>query len=263
MTARKPDPDVELYFKGVYPEKIPVRSLADAVSAIYRLATRPDLAEEEEEDERVSLRLLDIRRSSAIFRCVADDPGHLIEGLRLAGQWLEHPQNADGLASALPAIRRLSEIAGALDCPIIVRRPTNYADVLATIQPQTYQQLAPALLVSGDKTITGVVQRVGGVTDTKCALRVEFQSRLLHCTVRPTEVVSELARYIYQPVVVSGKATWLRRSWQIVDFEIHDVQQPEAGAISEALEALRNAGADAWDSIADPEAYIKEVTGRR
>jgi hypothetical protein len=237
-----------------------VRYLADVLSAIHRLATG---AEEADDHENVSIRLLSVKRGSAVFQCVAAKPDDIISRLRRAGKWLQNPDQADKLAYALQPLQELSKIASALDCPIIVREPGRDRDVIAKILPETYKSLADSVLVKGDKTIQGNVQRVGGATDRRCALRVTFQSRLLYCTVNSLDLVRTLGRCLYQDVVVSGTATWLKRNWRIVHFKVREVHQPKLGAVTEAFEALRDAGGSAWDQIEDPESYLDELSGKR
>ena len=77
MALKHPLPIFEILFDGpgLYPEKIPVATLASTLSAVQRLAEGEPILEEEEgveqpetiEDDR-SLRLLDIKRGSAVFR---------------------------------------------------------------------------------------------------------------------------------------------------------------------------------------------------
>ena len=41
------------------------------------------------------------------------------------------------------------------------------------------------------------------------------------------------------------------------------ITQPKQGSLTQAFEALRKASGDKWGQIADPEAYLQEVTGER
>ena len=261
MSRKRPNPDLEICFQGaeLFPESIPVRSLADTLSAIHRLALRKD---DDEEQDLVPIRLLDVKRGSARFLCVADEREQIIDGLRRAGRWLEDPECFDELAYALSPVRRLSEVASALECPIVIRDASDHNEVLVRIFPRTYRDLSNTLLVTGDKTLRGSVQRVGGATETKCALRVSFQTRLLICKVRDEDVVRALAKYLYEDVEATGTAQWIKRNWRIVGFEIREVHQPQSGVLTEAFDALRKAGGNAWDDIEDPESFIEEVTGR-
>lgn len=264
MASKKPKPDFELYFSSgrIYPESIPVRSIADAIASVHTLTSDSG---EEEDGESIPLRLLGVKRGSAVFQCVAADSDSFMRKIRQVGRCIEHVElsdDLDGIANKLNAIRRLSAIAKSLDCPIVIRKPGDKTDILAKILPASYDLIAESLLVDGEKMISGRVERIGGATATKCALRVEFQTRLLICAVKKREVLVELARNLYQDVVVCGVATWLRRTWQIISFDIDRVEKTQKGPLVEAIEALRCAGADAWDRVDDVDVFLDEVSGK-
>jgi hypothetical protein len=163
VRARKPQADLELCFpgEGVYPERVPVRYLADVIAAIHRIAV-PD--SDEEEGAAVLIRLIDVRRGSAVFRCVAQESETLLSRLRIVAENLDNPEGADALGPALGPLRRLSEIAASLKSPVIVRRPGAVNGVVARFEPDTYDSVSRNLLVSGEKAVSGNVQRVGGAT---------------------------------------------------------------------------------------------------
>lgn len=258
---KQPSANLELYFPGAdtHPETIPVHALAGAVAAIHRLGSPEDTGGDQDQDH-VSIRLLSVRRGSARFLCVAERPKELIPRLRLTGRLLASTEPSEKLGYALGSLKDLSEIAKSLKCPIVIRQP-NAQRQLAEIQPDTYARIAGSLLIKMQKTITGSVQRVGGATERRCALRVPFQHRLLYCSVKTSALARELGKFLYEDVVVSGEAQCLRHSWKIVHLMIQDVVQRQPGPITQAFDALRRSGASAWDNIDDPIAFLTEVTG--
>lgn len=262
MRARKPKPDLEIYFSGseMFPERVPVRSLADVLSGIHRLAA-PD--NDDDEKDSASIRLLDVRRGSAVFRCVVDEADALIPRLRQAAVSLLDPESSEAIGPALPALRGLSTIASALNSPIVIRNPDDREDVIAIIEPDTYKKLSEALLVKGDKSITGTVERIGGAKETRCLLRVPGRRRLLYCNVGSADIARELGIFLYQKVTVVGTAQWLRSTWDLVSFNIREIVQPDSGSLAEAFEGLRIAGGDGWDKVKDPEHYLTEHSGDR
>jgi hypothetical protein len=266
MTASKPKADLELYFpgEGVYPEKIPVRWVADALSAIHRLAT-PDIGAGPEDEGAMPppIRLLSVLRGSAVFRCVAEHADSLVAQLRTTSRTLSDPERVANLGNVLPPLRRLSEIAAALKSPIIVRAPEHTRRVYAKFDAETYPRLSDTLLVRIKRSVSGNVQRVGGATSVRCVLRVPDSARLLYCDVANSEVARTLGPLLYQDVRVTGTATCLRTSWQIIELRIEEVVLPSRGSWTEALGALREAAGDGWDRIDDPERYLEEVSGSR
>jgi len=214
------------------------------------------------EDADDSVSLLKVRRGSAHFVCAAKQPERALSNLRLAGQLLNSPDQADQLAYAFTPIEELSAIARSLGCTITLRPADERQAVLATIEPETFGRLASQLLLEGDTTITGRVERVGGATEMRCALRVAFQHRLLYCRVVGEDAVRKLGQSLYEDVAVSGTARWIRNSWRIVAFTVRDVApQPKPGSLAEAFGAIREAGGKGWGRYRDPRKHLQEVSG--
>jgi hypothetical protein len=115
--------------------------------------------------------------------------------------------------------------------------------------------------ISGDTSIAGRVLRVGGATEIRCALRVTFQERVLSCVVANIDVAKKLANRLYEEVAVQGSATWLKNTWQMVNFTIKDVHSFKKTKTCQAFEELREAGGKGWDAIEDPQKYLEELSG--
>jgi hypothetical protein len=272
MPSKRPVPIFEILFDGpgLYPEKIPVATLAATLSAVQRLADGEPVLEEEEEDEKRdaveddrSLRLLEIKRGSAVFRLSAPSGQDTVNRIRRVGGFLAKPDEVGENDYILSPLERLSATARALECRIILREPGRAGGVLAIIEPETYHQITKSLLIQGETSFVGTFQRVGGATGMKCSIRVDFQHRLMYCKVASQEVSREMGRLLYDEVVVHGSALWLRTSWRIFAFTVTGISQPKQGSLFQAFEDLRKAGGDKWGQIADPEAYLQEVTGQR
>lgn len=268
--SKKPPAAFEVYFqrKGLYPEDIPLGNLTTALSAIRRLATGSEAPDEDEEEaettlpEDGSIRLLDVHRGSAAFRFVAPIATVSLEHLKEAGKVLVNPDTFAGEDFILRPVDLLSRIARSLNCSILVRSAGPDRAVFAQVEPDSYNRIAGRLFLTGETAVSGRVQRIGGATKNRCALRVSFQSRLLYCGVANEEVARQLGNYLYQDVTVRGKARWLRNTWRVLELKIESVSQPRTGSPVEAFQALRKAGGDGWDEIDDPEAFLEEVNGQ-
>jgi hypothetical protein len=267
MSTKKPDPLFEVVFTGggIYPEKIPIGKVASALSAIKRLAAGELIGDEDEEDEEEmdgSVQLLDVTRtSSAVFRFVGPSPTQVIQRLRETGRILQNPEDVGQSEYMLRPVKDLSSIADSLNCSVIVREAGKKNQILARIEADSYTRISKSLLVSGDTKLSGSVQRVGGATATKCALRVSFQSRLLYCRVETEPIARKLGEWLYQRVIVFGTARWLRNSMRIFSFTIKDVSVTKPGSIGEHLTALWEAGLSDWQRIENPDAYLQEIRG--
>jgi len=264
-TTQKPSTVFEVYLKGANtrPEDIPLSTLSHILSAVQRLASGPDAAPQEDGEEEAvnALRLLEVKRGSTRLPIYVPSGEHAIRSLRLAGSVIEHPEKISEYDYMLNCMRELSSASRSLGCPIVVRTPGRQRELLTTIESDTFTRISRNAFIHGETTIIGTVQRVGNATGAKCGLRVEFQDKMLFCEVSNDKVARKLGRCLYEQVVVNGRATWLRVSWKIWDFEITGVSQPKQAPFDEALEALRNAGGDGWDAIDNPIKFLEEVSG--
>ena len=132
-------------------------------------------------------------------------------------------------------------------------------DVIATIGPITFSRFAEAAFVSGDTSVYGRIERVGGATEMRCGLRVPEQpGRMIICSVANRDLARQLGQYLYQHIVVSGKANWFRRDWKLLRMDITSFEPPKAGSILDALDRVHDAGGHAWDHIDDPKDFLAE-----
>ena len=263
--AHKPPSILEIHFEGVqiHPEDIPLRALSDALAAVQRLVAGDDGSPDQPTKQGDSLGLVGVRRGSAVYQVSGPQPVQTRNHLRVVGSVLEHPEDVkSGNDYVLSPTKSLSAIGRRLGCEITIREPGSRQDpgaVLARIGPETYQTLSKSLLIIGETSIFGRVERVGGATGPRCGLRVLFQDRLFICKVAGSETVRQLGKWLYKDVAVSGTAQWLKHSFRLFSFTINSASRPEQGSITEAMNALRAASGDAWDLIADPDAYLEEV----
>ncbi|HUE69850.1 MAG TPA: hypothetical protein VMP01_03090 [Pirellulaceae bacterium] len=267
---KKPSPTFEIQLRGtaVVPEKVQLHQLNEMLSAVQRLASGHDFDESEGDEDagdgehEGAMSLLGVKRGSAIFQCLARNPRDAVRNLAGAGRFIDDP-NADTegkFSYSLRPIQRLSRIATSLDCEIFIRTVDDRDKILATVDSNSFHRVSTSILVSGETTLIGRVQRVGGATRMRCALRVAGMHRLLFCDVADQEVARALGNKIYEEVTLRGTARWLQRSWKLYDFRIHAIEDaPVRKPLRKALDALRNAGGKAWESIDDPSGLLESL----
>jgi hypothetical protein len=267
MTTKTPPEVFEVVFqgKGIYPEIIPFGTLSRSLSAVYTLATGTEPPEEDAADDEIreeAIRLLRVKRGSAVYSFCGPAPETPIQNLRLVGKVLAQPESIGSNDYMLSPVERLSKAARNLGCVIVVREAGKDGKVLARIEPTSFDNLSRTLFVDGDTSVSGEVKRVGGATKMRCALRVDTQHRLLFCTVVSEDVARKLGDCLYKQVVAHGRARWIKGTWRLHSFEVRDVHQLEQGSLNEAIDALRAAGAKDWDRVDDPQSFLEEITGK-
>ena len=266
--TKKPDADfiIRLIGPGVRPWVVPLRNLSSLFDAVQRVFEgEQDIDEQEQKDiEKVQLRLLDVRVSSAAYKVAASHSEHALNRLKVFGKSLEKPDVVNWETSELSSIHDLSGIAKSLGCRIEFRYPgkqrAKFGNVIAKIEPDTYRQIAGTAFISGHTSIYARIERVGGATKQHCGIRIQTQPRkMVVCRVQNEELVRQLGKHIYQEVVLNGMATWLKHNGHLKSMSITSFEEPKKGSICDALERIYQAGGKAWDNIENPDAILMEM----
>lgn len=267
---KKPIADffIRVVGSNIRPWNMPLRVLTRVLDATQRLVDPPsdDVAlasgEDEENDrpilDKPSLRLLDIKQGSAGYAVSGPDA---VARLISAGKAISNPAEADWAGSEVGSLEQLSAIARSLDAVIEYRIGSLKGEIIARITAKTTSEIEGTAFVSGETSVVGSIERVGGATKLHCGLRIPDQSRMLICQVSSAEIARQLGQYLYQTVVVSGRARWLRKNWHIKRFRISSFDSPKTGSSLKALEAASRAGGRVWDTIDNPEQYVAGLRG--
>ncbi len=255
--------EVRLVAPDLLPEKIPLRAVSDALSAVQDLASGRDPFEQQQVPPEKSIGLINVGPGSAVYTCLSHAPEEALTNLRKVGELLSVTDidnvNGDNLVTALRPIQSLSDIAKSQGCRVEVTAKGHRRQPLFTVEKDDFQRISSRLFATGETTVVGTIQRVGGATGMRCLLRVPARRRILYCDVKRKELVRRLGQHLYEQIAASGTARWIHRSWKLYEFTINDFTQPLLGDPVEAIEKLRGAGLSAWDEIDDPEGHIQEL----
>jgi hypothetical protein len=262
---KRPPPTFEVLFRGpgVYPERVPLRLLARALGAVQRLAGGEEVqAEDEADSAETPFGLTGIRRGSAVYQFAPQSADRLVpaaaSNFRTTRLVIADPDQIGDRGFLLDPLKELSTAARSLGAEIVLRSPGRDGEVYAVIDADSYQRVADRLVVGGDTTLFGRLERVGGSSEPRCAIRLDERRRLLYCAVATPSLAPELGRRLYQRVALHGKAQWLKTNWRVVAFDVTGVSQPQRRSADEVIAAVRAAGGSDWDRIADPKAFLAD-----
>ncbi len=254
---------VRLIAPNIAPSKIAFRLVSAALSAVQDLASGRDPLETQKVPDEKVIGLVTVRKGSAIYGCISRSPDDARTNLRLVGQILGNEFTANDpderLASTLKPIEKLSDVAKSFGGRIEVALASRPRDPLFSIGQDDFAKLSARLFLEGETTVIGTVKRAGGQTDMKCALSVPGRRRLLYCDVRTKAVVQRLGQCLYTEIAAKGSVVWIHSSWHIYKFTINDFSQPRLADASKAIERLRKSGLSAWDSVSNPDKFLKEL----
>lgn len=255
--------EVRFVAPDLSPDKVSLRAVSDALSAVQDLASGRDPFEQQHVPQEKGIGLVRVRRGSAVYTCLARAPEEALDNLTRVGRLLAHPDEdqveSDGLVAALQPIKSLSEVAKSVGCRVEVRATGQRRHRLFVVEQDDFTRISSRFLVTGETTVVGRVERVGGATGMRCFLRVPGRRPGLYCDVQTRDLARKLGQHLYEQIAARGTAKWIHRSWRIYEFRITDFTQPRLGDAVKAIEELRRAGLSAWDSVDDPEGYIREL----
>jgi len=255
--------EVRLVAPGLLPEKIPFRAVSDTLRAVQDIASGRDPLEQSQVPPELCIGLINVRRGSAVYSCLSRAPEKALENLEKVGMLLSAPDsgntNGDGLVTVLRPLQSLSETAKSIGCRIEITTKGRQREPLCVVKENDFQRISSKLFATGETTVVGTIERVGGATGIRCALRVPGRRRLLYCDVKSKDLVRRLGQHLYEQIAARGTARWIHRTWHLYEFTIEDFTQPRLDNVAEAIEGLRRAGLSAWDTIDDPEQYIREL----
>jgi hypothetical protein len=227
-----------------------------------------DEEERQEEQDRIEevatsiapLHLIKVASGSARYCVSANDPTRTVRTLAEAGHALANPDSEEWNLDLLSPIEELSNIARSLGCAIEFKQPGRDGEVFATIDSDSYAALSATAFVTGESSVYGYLERVGGATDQRCGLRLPSQRRkMIYCTVQSEELIRRLGQHIYENILVSGTVTWFRREWRVKQICVKDFEPSKTGSVLDTLERIYEAGGQAWDDVDDPEGFIAEM----
>ena len=192
----------EVRFVGpmVSPENVPLRAVSDALSALQDIASGRDPYETSSVPQEKSIGLVDVKVGSAVYQCVSRAPDEAIANLRRVARLLDASEKSNGteddgnlLISALRPIKSLSEVAKQLRCQLDVR--ISARKPLFIVTKDDYERISSRVLVSGETTVIGRIQRIGGATRMRCMLRVPEQHHALYCDVASHDLARRLGQH--------------------------------------------------------------------
>lgn len=275
MSAGEPKPPpnfiIRLDGAGIKPWLVPTRTLSRILSAVQRLVEqRDDLVDVEEpstfeaDTETRTLQLILIKNCSAGYALSSRNSEGTIAIIRETGRAVADPDHAHWHPSTISSLDELSQIARQLGCVVEFREMRGgrgLGPVLAVIRSDTFSEVQRRAFVRGHTSVYGRLERVGGASAMKCGIHVHGRSKMLFCEVASSDLVRELGKHIYTDVVLSGQATWYTFNKQLKSLKVTSFSPAKTAPLAEVAKRIREAGGSAWDEVADPDAYIREMRG--
>ena len=241
--------------KGVQPASMPIAELGYLLSTYSETllpivsAMHPDFSAE----DSVLLSLAGLEEGSLILHFDSAVPALALEANQLVTRALQKGYFADLPSKSVQAIERLVEYARKKDFQLHLHTKGQPA---STIDAHTVVNQGGNATQQGQTTVYGELIRIGGATEPKAAVRMD-DGKSLAISVSE-EQAKELAPQLYKRIGLSGIARWQSQDWAIKEFKLERILPYQETPFNEAMQALREAAAPAWDAI-DSEKTLREI----
>lgn len=249
MAAKRPEPTllIRMYGKGILPESVPVRQMAEVMSSVQTLATGTC-------DTKSALHLLGVKRSSAGYQCVADQPNVAIHNIALSGKATKQPSELQFYM--IGAFEGLSSVAQRLDCKIQIS--TVGGKSLLEVESNTFESIKKNTLINDVACFSGTLIRIGGATENRCAIRLD-DGKLLYCSVANRQLSRELGPHLYEEVSLTGTGLFFTKTWDVLKFEVTHVSIRKKRNFESFFRDVRAAGGDGWDNVSDIDGELEAM----
>lgn len=239
----------------VSPERVYLRQLIEILSRIERAVVsyaKTKLADVPED----AISLVGIESGSDCLSFLVAQP--VIPAVAQISQAIKNQDYADlphptyeelyGLSKSLTERGWGFEIREDLDYDIYEAR----IDADNAIEPPR----TPARL-KGTTTIHGRCLRVGGATKPKAEVRISTTEEILNVDLTE-ETAKELAKHLYDQVVLEGTALWNTETWNIERFHVTEVTTFHQTDPALAFKELAQASGGNWDGV-NAEEYVQSL----
>lgn len=243
----KPNPTILIRLSGpeIVPEKIPIGQMSQVIKAIQTLAG-------------TDLRMFKVRRKSAGYMMVANDPLFAAGSLAKSGMALDAPfdfLNAEMIAS----FDTLRSVVKYLKCRLQVKSLDGTWGW--DFRSSKWDEVRQMSIIEDDASVYGELKRVGGASGKRCTLKIPGRKKLLYCSIANENAAKRLGKHLYEEVGLHGRGRFFVKDWSIVSFVAQSVTIQKRMSFEKMREEIREAGGNGWDDIENPDEFLREIRG--
>ena len=214
---------LELKFIGddISPELIKAKDLAELITAfedsILRIVLNknPELIEENK-----IVGLVNIEKSSAKFRFKPSYPSIALSAFLALSNSITQNNYSKSPLKSVESLVKISEFSKRHNCTAEFRSKINSPQPEAIITPSTLVEVPESLFITGETTIYGKIERVGGAKP-KVMIRSE-DNNLIICDISE-EMAQQLGHKLYKISGFVGSAKWRSDDYSFDSFNIETI----------------------------------------
>lgn len=236
------------------PEAVSLHDLAEVLASVERLVcASAGSAPASETPQEVAISLVGIEDGSTSLVLSVQDLH--VDAVSRVSKAVATDAYEDLPEPALLELNRLSRSLESRGRKLEILPDRDQGICHALIEAEKVPAPAGLSIVEGTTTIYGRCLRVGGATTPKAEIRLSSTGKILNVELSE-EAAKELARRLYEEVILEGTVAWNAVTWEIESFRVSHIAPYRQTEPALAFKELAEAAHGQWDGV-DAADYVR------
>ena len=249
---------ITLSGKDITPANIRARDLADIIISVEESLTSIILKQNPATDpEQLVIGLVDIETGSTKLRFSSQLPQLALSAFVALTTSISNNDYTSLPASSVRAIQKISDFAKKRQCIAAFEVPSDTSHS-ARITPDSVIDFPENAFISGETTVYGKIERVGGATP-KVVIRTG-ENKSISCAVSE-ELAKNLAQRLYSWMGMRGTGTWSTEDYTMEEFNIEEISTYEDQPLEKSINELSSLIGKYWQNEEDVISAVSKIRG--
>jgi hypothetical protein len=249
---------ITLSGKDITPDNIRAHDLADLIVSVEDSLISVILKQNPNADpEQLVIGLVDIETGSTRLKFSSQIPQLALSAFIAITTSISNDNYSSLPPSSVKAIQKISDFTKKRNCEATFAIPSDTQHT-AKITPTTVINLPENAFISGETTVYGKVERVGGATP-KVVIRTATNSSISSAV--SEDLAKKLAQRLYSWMGLRGTATWCTEDFTMEDFKIEDITEYEEQPLKKSMDELSRLIGTYWQDEKDVTGTIAQMRG--
>lgn len=122
----------------------------------------------------------------------------------------------------------------------------------AELTPATVIEFNKNLLIKGETTIYGKIERVGGA-EPRIVFKDHTDNKIYFEVTE--DQAKQIASRLYEEIALTGVATWDKKTYRVVNFKVNEITDLNKNSLTETFSAIQEIIGKHWEEFDDIEAF--------
>lgn len=241
--------DFKIIGENIHPSSLRAKDTTELIASFensivsYILNSDRSISEED-----LIIGLVDVNEGSARFSFSASKPEIILAAFLVVSSAISSGDYAKLPSNSINSLKKISDFTKRRNCSVEFALSSELDKPTARITAETIINIPESHYVSGETSLIGRIERVGGVKP-KVTIRMA-DDLLLYCEI-DEHFAKTLGQNLYKEVAFKGTAKWLLEDNTIVSFDIHEILSYKNSSIKDGIDELSHLIGRYWSDTKD------------